>query len=81
MGKIYDQIKERSKLRVVLGLSLVVFGLIIHLIPLVPGSWVIFIGLEILGIRLLVQDKIGRICARCGVSMFIPKNNIGDKGK
>lgn len=41
-----------------IGLILVILGLLIHLIPLMPGGWIIFLGLELMGIRLLVQDKI-----------------------
>lgn len=58
MKEIFEQIKNKSKLKILAGTFFVVFGLLIHLIPLVPGSWAIFIGLEILGIRLLIWDKI-----------------------
>jgi hypothetical protein len=58
MKEIFEQIKNKSVLRIIAGVALVIFGFLIHLIPLVPGSWAIFIGLEILGIRLLVWDKI-----------------------
>ncbi|MFA6416422.1 MAG: hypothetical protein WCW56_02960 [Candidatus Paceibacterota bacterium] len=58
MREIFEHLKTKTKLRILAGFSLVIFGLIIHLIPLVPGSWAIVIGLEILGIRLLLQDKI-----------------------
>jgi len=40
------------------GIFLVILGLILHLIPLFPASWIIVIGLELMGIRILVQDKI-----------------------
>ena len=58
MKEIFEQNKNKSVLKIIAGVTLVIFGLLIHLIPLVPGSWAIFIGLEILGIRLLVWDKI-----------------------
>jgi hypothetical protein len=58
MKEIFEQIKNKNKLSIFAGVSLIVFGLLIHLIPFVPGSWAIFIGLEILGIRLLVWNKI-----------------------
>ena len=64
MRDLFDQVRVKSKIRVVIGIFLVLLGLIIHLIPLVPGSWVIFIGLEILGIRLMVQDKLKLLCGR-----------------
>jgi hypothetical protein len=41
-----------------LGVVLVIVGLLLHLIPLFPASWIIVLGLELLGIRILIQDKI-----------------------
>lgn len=58
MEEIVKEIKNRTKLRRIAGISLILFGFIFYLIPLVPGTWAIVLGLEILGIRLLVQDKI-----------------------
>jgi hypothetical protein len=58
MNEIFEQIKNKSRLRILVGVFFVLFGLLIHLIPLMPGSWAIVIGLEILGVRLLVQDKL-----------------------
>jgi hypothetical protein len=40
------------------GVILIVLGLVLHLIPLFPAGWIIIVGLELLGIRLLLQDKI-----------------------
>jgi len=28
------------------------------IIPLTPGSWLVFIGLELLGVRVLLSDKL-----------------------
>jgi len=61
MKEIFKQVRNQSRLRIVAGGFLVVLGLILHLIPLFPAGWIIVIGLEILGIRLLVQDKCIRI--------------------
>lgn len=58
MDEIFKQIKNKPKLKILIGVSLVILGLLIHLIPLMPGSWLIVIGLEILGIRLLLQNKL-----------------------
>lgn len=41
-----------------LGVFLVILGLILHLIPLFPAGWIIVLGLELIGIRILLQDKI-----------------------
>lgn len=42
----------------IVGIILVVFGFIALLIPFFPFAWVGFIGLELLGVRVLFQDKI-----------------------
>ena len=40
------------------GLLLIVAGLVILLTPLTPGSWIIFIGFELLGIRMAIWKKL-----------------------
>lgn len=67
MNEILEQVKNKSILRIVFGVFLIIFGLLIHLIPLVPGSWFIILGLEILGVRLLVWDK---------MKVWLEKHNI-----
>jgi hypothetical protein len=59
------KLKERIKIAVAkikskktVGIILIILGLILHLIPLFPAGWIIVLGLEVLGIRLLLQDKI-----------------------
>lgn len=47
-----------SIIRKPLGVFLVVIGLLLHLIPLFPASWIIVLGLELIGVRILFQDKI-----------------------
>lgn len=51
-NSLYSQIKKP------IGVFLVILGLILHLIPLFPAAWIIVLGLELIGIRILVQDKI-----------------------
>jgi len=58
MKEIFEKIRNNTKLRIFAGVFLVILGFLIHLIPLVPASWIIIIGLEILGIRLLLQNKL-----------------------
>ena len=58
MNKIIKQLKKDSLIRIIAGFFLVILGLLLHLIPFFPGSWIIFLGLEILGVRLLVWDEI-----------------------
>ncbi len=56
MEEIIFHIKSKTLIRKLVGVIMILLGFVLHLIPLVPGSWAIIIGLEILGIRLLVQD-------------------------
>jgi len=48
----------RRALKIVLGILLILVGVFALLTPLTPGSWLALIGLEILGLRLLVERKI-----------------------
>lgn len=45
-------------LKKVTGVILIVVGFIALITPFTPGSWLIFVGLEFLGIRFLVWDKL-----------------------
>jgi len=40
------------------GFALIVIGVIALFTPLTPGSWLIFVGMEILGFRMLFWDKV-----------------------
>ena len=41
-----------------IGILLIVIGLLALVTPLTPGSWLVFIGLEFFGFRMLFWDKI-----------------------
>ena len=45
-------------LLVMLGVVLIILGLLAALTPATPGAWLALIGLELLGIRLVVQRKV-----------------------
>jgi len=47
-----------SKIKKPLGIFLILIGLILHLIPLFPAGWIIVLGLELAGLRILFQDKL-----------------------
>ena len=49
---------EKPKVRKVAGVILVVIGLLSIITPLTPVGFLLVLGLEILGIRVLVGDKI-----------------------
>lgn len=42
----------------IVGVILIIIGFLALVTPFTPGSWLIFVGLELLGIRLAVWDKI-----------------------
>ena len=42
----------------IIGILLIVIGLLALVTPFTPGSWLIFVGLEIFGIQMLFWDKI-----------------------
>jgi uncharacterized protein YqgC (DUF456 family) len=44
-------------LRIIIGIILIILGLMALVTPFTPGSWLAVIGLELLGLRLLVQRK------------------------
>ena len=41
-----------------IGIFLIIIGLLALVTPFTPGSWLIFVGLEFIGIRILFWDKI-----------------------
>jgi len=47
----------KKNFKKVLGVLLIIIGILALVTPFTPGSWLIFIGLELLGIRFLVWDK------------------------
>ncbi len=50
--------KNKLNFKKIAGVVLIVLGVILHLIPFFPAGWIIVLGLELLGIRLLIWDKI-----------------------
>ncbi|OHA13608.1 MAG: hypothetical protein A2909_00715 [Candidatus Tagabacteria bacterium RIFCSPLOWO2_01_FULL_39_11] len=49
---------ENTKIRKIIGIVLVFIGFAALLTPFTPGSWLIFVGLELLGLRFLLWEKI-----------------------
>lgn len=47
----------KRQLRRALGIFLVIFGVLGLILPILPGWWVIPIGLELLGWRLIIDRK------------------------
>lgn len=51
-------ISVRKILRYTIGIILILVGFLALVTPLTPGSWLIPIGLELLGWRILLRDKL-----------------------
>lgn len=43
--------------RLVLGVVCIILGLIAFFTPLTPGSWLVFVGLELLGVRMFAKVR------------------------
>jgi hypothetical protein len=48
----------RKVTKKIVGVILIILGLAALLTPLSPGSWLILVGLELLGLRILLEDKL-----------------------
>ncbi len=62
----------RPRLKKVAGWFLVIFGFLALVTPLTPGGVLFFVGLEILGLRIVFFDKIKRIFLRKPVLVEVP---------
>lgn len=51
------ELQVKKNLKRALGIFLVVFGIAGLILPILPGWWVIPIGLELLGWRLIIDRK------------------------
>lgn len=47
----------KNKTKKIIGLLLILVGLFALFTPFTPGSWLVFVGLEFLGLRLSFWDK------------------------
>ncbi len=54
----------RSVLRKTLGILCLVIGLFCLVTPLTPGAWLIFVGLELLGLGFLIPKKLRELWNR-----------------
>ncbi len=51
----------RPRLRKTTGWFLVAVGFIAIILPVIPGAPILFVGLEILGLRMIFQDSLKRM--------------------
>ncbi len=55
---IKECIHNRPRIKKAVGVILILIGLAALFTPLTPGSWLAIIGLELLGVRILLSDKL-----------------------
>lgn len=51
----------RTVLKKSLGIIFIILGFLALITPFSPGSWLILVGLEILGLRLLLERKLSSL--------------------
>ena len=56
--KYQTVLESKSPVKFIIGVLLIIYGIFALLTPFTPGSWLTFFGLELLGFRLAVWDKI-----------------------
>jgi len=66
LQKILKRIAEKVPKKP-LGIIFVVLGILALVTPFTPGSWLVFVGLELLGVRYLFRDKVDALLIRFGV--------------
>jgi uncharacterized protein YqgC (DUF456 family) len=55
---VKEYINKKPQIKKTIGILLILIGLAALFTPLTPGSWLVFIGLELLGLRILLSDKL-----------------------
>lgn len=68
-------------LRKALGIICIILGLTALLTPFTPGSWLALIGLELLGIRLLIEKKFLGDKQRASFDRFMKKFGLKSSAK
>lgn len=61
--------KIKEKIKIIFGIACIALGFFALITPLTPGSWLIFIGAEILGIQFLSRGKLAELYRR-GIDFF-----------
>lgn len=59
--KLKQLAESKSPWKKVIGIILFIVGFIALITPFTPGSWLIFVGLELLGFRLAMWEKLKKI--------------------
>jgi uncharacterized protein YqgC (DUF456 family) len=57
LKNIREYTHSKPKTKKLIGVAVIVIGFVGVLLPIVPGLWLIFFGLELLGLEILFFDK------------------------
>ena len=55
---VKEYINTKPKIKKTIGIILILIGLTALFTPLTPGSWLVFIGLQLLGLQILLSNKL-----------------------
>ena len=58
---VKNYLKQRPIIKKVVGVILILLGITALITPFTPGSWLIFVGLELLGFRLFFYDYLKKL--------------------
>ncbi len=53
-----DYLHDHPYIKMVSGIILIIIGFVALVTPLTPGSWLIIFGLELIGVRLVICNRI-----------------------
>jgi protein-S-isoprenylcysteine O-methyltransferase Ste14 len=71
----------KAIIKKVLGVILIIVGLFALFTPLTPGSWLALIGLELLGVHLLIFKKFLNDKHRAALERFMKKFGLESSAK
>lgn len=49
------QEKQKSTIKTILGVFLIAIGILGMIVPILPGWWVVLLGLQLLGLKLVID--------------------------
>lgn len=58
LKELLKRVWGNTKVKKGVGVVLIIIGLVAFFTPLTPGSWLVFVGMGFLGVRILFWEKI-----------------------
>jgi uncharacterized protein YqgC (DUF456 family) len=65
---------KKPLIKKAIGIVLILVGFVAFVTPFTPGSWLVFIGLELLGVRILFFDKL-KVFTK-NLNFFVKKKEV-----